>query len=458
MRALGARPRVQPGTFRSGPGQVSVSQDARAAEPRRRRLVKGKDLPAAKKAKRREKQLKPADPPLPPPLLPVDATQATQVDDDHDDDDSAGSLEHADDPAPAQAPPALREDFVRGVPSFDNEPAFPGEMNTGCRQFVAWHNARRAAALGFFTDEAQVIIMNTVPENPIDVLCTLMHVPRRKLLHAFLDELRNERGARKVEKPYSTTPKQSLVDIFSYLHVWQSDKDGRQLIYGDWDYRNAVFKPLHQLISQRRKEESGLVGAAVPLHLDENAQLAESIQGKMDHQSSTIFPEQVELIRMWLRALLKKYEESDFAKITSVPHRGEMDTTGYSDYLYFCGQLLVLHIGANGGHRTGDYAKLATTNVAVVEQLMSQRSVGLWNVDAFVKKNSGRGLKRAPHLIFDRGVNRGVVSLFKLLSDPSKRKPEWDKGIIGSGADAKPGNGIRLFLLPLGKVEPHHAL
>ena len=122
------------------------------------------------------------------------------------------------------------------------------------------------------------------------------------------------------------------------------------------------------MISQRKKEEDGLVGAAVPLHLDENAQLAESIQGKMDHQSSTIFPEQVELIRMWLRALLKKYEEADFAKISTVPHRGEMDTTGYSDYLYFCGQLLALHIGANGGHRTGDYAKLATTNFAVVEQ------------------------------------------------------------------------------------------
>ena len=86
MRA-GARPRVQPGTFCSGPGQVSVSQDARAAEPHRRRLVKGKDLPAAKKAKLREKQLKAADPPPPPPSMPADATQATQIDDEHDHDE-----------------------------------------------------------------------------------------------------------------------------------------------------------------------------------------------------------------------------------------------------------------------------------------------------------------------------------------------------------------------------------
>ena len=91
MRALGARPRVQPGTFRSGPGQVSVSQDARAAEPHRRCLVKDKYLPAAKKSKLREKPLKPADPPLPPPSMPADATQATQIDDDHDHDNSAGS-------------------------------------------------------------------------------------------------------------------------------------------------------------------------------------------------------------------------------------------------------------------------------------------------------------------------------------------------------------------------------
>ena len=126
---------MQPGTFCSGPGQVTVSQDARAAEPHRRRLLKGKDLPAAKKAKRREKQLKPADPPLPSPSMPADATQATQVDDDHDHDDSAGSLEHAVEPAPAQAPQALPSYFDR--PSFDNAPAFPDEMNTGCRKFVA---------------------------------------------------------------------------------------------------------------------------------------------------------------------------------------------------------------------------------------------------------------------------------------------------------------------------------
>ena len=254
MRA-GARPRVQPGTFCSGPGQVSVSQDARAAEPHRRRLVKGKDLPAAKKAKLREKQLKAADPPPPPPSTPADATQATQIDDEHDHDDSAGSLQHADDPAPAQAPPARPPALRAYRPSFDNEPAFPEEMNTGCRQFVAWHTARRTSVPDTFTDEAQVIIMNTVPENSIDVLCTLTHVPRRKLLYMFLDELRNERGARKGEKPFSSTLKQSIVQIFSYLHAWQCDEDSRQLTYGDWDYRNAVFKPLHKLISERKKEE-----------------------------------------------------------------------------------------------------------------------------------------------------------------------------------------------------------
>jgi hypothetical protein len=98
------------------------------------------------------------------------------------------------------------------------------------------------------------------------------------------------------------------------------------------------------------------------------------------------------------------------------------------------------------------------TNFTVVEQIQSQRSVGLWNADAFVKKNSGRGFKRAPHLIFDRGVNRGLMAGFKLLTDPSNRKPEWSKGIIGTGSDAKPRNGIRLFLQPLDKAEPHHAL
>ena len=174
---------------------------------------------------------------------------------------------------------------------------------------------------------------------------------------------------------------------------------------------------------------------------------------KMGHQSATIFPEQLELIRMWLRSCLNAYEESDYAKNTTVPHRGELDTSGFSDYLWFTAQFLAIDIGPKGGHRTGCYAKMASTNFEVVAEAVGKRPFGMWNADVFVKKCSGRGFKRAPHLIFDRGVNRGVVRRFKLLTDPSRRKPEWDKGIVGTGSDAKPGNGIRLFLQPLGKVQ-----
>ena len=72
-----------------------------ASPPQGQRLAGGEESEAAREAA--ETCL---DPPLPPPSMPADATQATQVDDDHDH-DSAGSLEHADDPAPAQAPRAL---------------------------------------------------------------------------------------------------------------------------------------------------------------------------------------------------------------------------------------------------------------------------------------------------------------------------------------------------------------
>ena len=206
------------------------------------------------------------------------------------------------------------------------------------------------------------------------------------------------------------------------------------------------FKPLHKLLTDRKKEEDGLTTATVPLHLDPNNAATNSIMDKMGHQSSTIFPEQCELIRMWLRSCLTAYEESDYAKNTTVPHRGELDTSGFSDYLWFTAQLLAIDIGSNGGHRTGCYAKMASTNFEVVAEAVGKRPFGMWNADAFVKKCSGRGFKRAPHLIFDRGVNRGVIRRFKLLTDPHRRKPEWDKGIVGTGSDANPGNGIRLFL------------
>ena len=119
---------------------------------------------------------------------------------------------------------------------------------------------------------------------------------------------------------------------------------------------------------------------------------------------------------MWYRALLRRYEATDYEKIKEVPHRGPMDTTGFSDYLWFTAQLVAIGIGANGGQRTGDFATMATTNFEVIEEHPSSspaRTYGLWNVDAFVKKNSGRGFKKAPHIIFDRGVNKGIVARFR---------------------------------------------
>ena len=88
---------------------------------------------------------------------------------------------------------------------------------------------------------------------------------------------------------------------------------------------------------------------------------------------------------------------------------------------------------------------MAHTNFDIITDVSDK--IGLWNIDAFVKKNTGRGYKRAPHIILDRGVNQGVVSRYELAK--SKRNPDWSNGTVGDGLDALPAPGIRLFLHPL---------
>ena len=455
MSALGGRVRRAPALMCPGPGQFTISQDARAADkkekPVRRRLMKGNELPVTKTRKGNDKGKRPAPQPAPPPP----ATEASQIADPESNDEEEDDEEEEDPVSPPVPSPARRDDpTTTRLPSgFDSAAAYPEELNSGCQMFVQWFNERRTAPIGHHVDNEQTIIMNSAPKNPIDVLCDLGHVARRDLMLAFLQERVCARGPRKGEAPFSSSLKQNVVDCFSYLKMWQGKADGRQLVYGDWDYRHAVFRPIRNYINERKKIESGVIAAAVPLNLDPEQCADKSIMQAMGHQSPTIFPEHLELIRMWYRALLRRYEATDYEKIKEVPHRGPMDTTGFSDYLWFTAQLTAVDIGANGGQRTGDFATMATTNFEVIEEhpssSSSPRTYGLWNVDAFVKKNSGRGFKKAPHITFDRGVNKGIVARFRLISDRSKRKAEWTNGIVGEGLDAKPGNGIRLFLQPL---------
>jgi hypothetical protein len=77
-----------------------------------------------------------------------------------------------------------------------------------------------------------------------------------------------------------------------------------------------------------------------------------------------------------------------------VPYRGTLRSTGYSDYLYFCQMLFAIRLGFNGGRRAkADYAKVAVDNFAPLYDKSVGFHRGLWVVDAFVKKNSGRGAR-----------------------------------------------------------------
>lgn len=136
----------------------------------------------------------------------------------------------------------------------------------------------------------------------------------------------------------------------------------------------------------------------------------------------------------------------------SLPKPGETEgklftSSGFSDYLYYSEMLHIIDIGGSGGKRGHqDYDKLAHTNFAEVVDRPSRRDVGIWHCDAFVKKNSGRGFKRAPYLILDRGVTLGCTERYRLIK--SRRDSSWPTGVTGVGQSAFPDVGIRLFLMP----------
>ena len=370
--------------------------------------------------------------------------------DSEDDENEEEEEEQENAPTPATHADAFEDDDAHDEAllscSVDEPAQFPNQLRTGSKAFIEWYIERFKSDAGTFTDEAQTIIMNAVPTNPMDVLCSLSQVHRRRLLHAFLDERKiTQHGCNKGEPISAKTSKAYIVEIFNYLKFWQSEDDDRQARYGDWDFRHIVWKPLKLLLAYKQKIEDGLTTAAAPLNLDDDPNAAASIMDAMGHHSAKIKPEQVELVRMWLRSYSKWASENNYEKNTYAPHRGELQTSGFSDYLYFEEMAFAIDVGSNAGQRgVEDYAKLAHTNFAPIVDKTDE--LGLWNVDAFVKQHTGRGFKRAPHIILDRGVNQGVVARYKLLK--SRRNPTWSNGIVGEGLDALPAAGIRMFLQP----------
>ena len=109
--------------------------------------------------------------------------------------------------------------------------------------------------------------------------------------------------------------------------------------------------------------------------------------------------------------------------------RGRLNTTGFSDFLFANVMLFILDVGGNGGRRAYCmYRKCAVKNFAVIRTATNE-DLGLWNVDAYLQKHSGAG-RRAPYLMLDRGIYKGVVRRFTLLT--TKRPASMAMGSVMS--------------------------
>ena len=126
----------------------------------------------------------------------------------------------------------------------------------------------------------------------MDITSALLHVARRDLLMSWAQEAEKEVNGRQ-EALRASTCKAYIVDIFKYWHHYESESQERVDRYGDWNYDSTIYRPLKRLLETMRRDESGLMGAEIPLHLGPGDNIDSSILSKMDHQERVIFPEQV---------------------------------------------------------------------------------------------------------------------------------------------------------------------
>ena len=103
---------------------------------------------------------------------------------------------------------------------------------------------------------------------------------------------------------------------------------------------------------------------------------------------------------MFYRSLIAFYEKNNFSKHPS--YRTNKKTTGFADYVYASMCLFSIILGSNLGCRARqDYEKLPTWGFKIVTNNSSR--IGLWVLEAFVKKHNGSGKRRCPTFILDLG-------------------------------------------------------
>ena len=181
-----------------------------------------------------------------------------------------------------------------------------------------------------------------------------------------------------------------------------------------------------------------------------------------------MLPEQVESARNFYRGIIRTFRSNGFQKIKNYMPLGDK-TTGYDDYLWAVMSLFSIIYGSNLGCRARqDYEKLPTWGFKFVSDEAGRR-IGVWCLEAFVKKHGTTGKRRCPSFILDLGCNTcdgcrlfwcfvrvpgvpcrpGVVhndSVGKALIHPSAPAAREDRGSTEEKHRGESGNFTSLVL------------
>ena len=416
------RARHRPRTFVSGAGQQS---QCREEESRKKDDCELRSPPAGRRA-RPSVHLGPS----PRDCSPTQKDSAGESDDEEMAPAASPEEEH---PAPRPAPPPPRPHARPPIVP----PRYPDKVGTGVNTFNLWWHDRMDIP-DTLANRALPEPLNIMQEMemtralaPIDLVAEIRsHHRRAKVFKAWIPEMKKADGS----AVGHSSIKGYLGNCQVYLHHCQKQDETLEQCMGEWSFRRShVYSEVMKEEAEFKKRENGFAGVGRNLG-DNSKEIIESILDAHKHHQSILFPEHVELFRMYWRGMAARLQDSNYmVKIKDMAQRGSKDSyKPFSDWIHCQQQLFMIDIGSNGGRRafTG-YRKATIDSIAAC--YWDGRPLGLWNVDAYIQKHSGHS-RRAPYFILDAGVNTGCVRRFELLK--SKRGKHLSTGSSGEGEHA----------------------
>ena len=231
---------------------------------------------------------------------------------------------------PARARQAPRAPPTAAVPNLapPRPPMYPEKcFGTGVTNFTTWflrhaerlkHVDEPLASLPEPDRTLQTSLMSGAI-HPLDHLFNMGHLDRGRVLENWIETTVGKHGQELDHANF----KEYLAHISRYVWHAQLQNEPRNKELGEWAFRRSrMYQPLLDAEKRLKIKQAGSKGVGIDLAGADGDDLVESIMDATRHNASTIWPEHVEIFRMFWRGWAIRMEESGYkVKFREMPIR-----------------------------------------------------------------------------------------------------------------------------------------